>query len=373
MPSPTADPHGRRPGGAHARRSHRRGKKPVIVGAAVIAVVIVAAAWWGLAHRDDSTSARVAAGAHPPTGHRRATPEGSAARHARSTPKPSVESDSTMPAATSPATTTATPRPVTSKTIQIVDSTRPVVSHGQQIAGVRRLPTTVWIPTGSDRVPLVVFARGFELGPSHYVRFCSTLAAAGFAVAAPSFPLADEARGNSLDRADIPTEAGDVSFVIDTLTKGDLAPRIATGAYAVVSHSDGADVALLDGYGQGHVDRRLRAVVSDAPDAMTDGVVASGIPLLLIQGNADSVVPYWNSQKVFTQVTAPTAYLTLTGADHFPPIAGGTKWTPTLDASVAAFLHAAVTGRPSTQRSSAAIDAVASLVQPGDPATLQRH
>jgi predicted dienelactone hydrolase len=266
----------------------------------------------------------------------------------------------------------ATPREVTSTVVPITDPTRPVVREGTKIADFRRLPTTVWMPTGTDALPLVVFAHGYQLGPSDYARFCSTLASAGFVVAAPSFPLADAARGNGLDRGDIPEEAGDVSVVIGTLTKGPLAARIRTGAYAVVGHSDGADVALLDGYGQGRVDARLRGVVSIAPDAMTAAVSASDVPLLLVQGDADSIVPYSNSQTVFGQVSAPRGYLTLRGADHLPPIAGGTRWTPLLDASVAAFLEQATSGPVGTARSDRAINAVQALITPDSPASFER-
>ena len=104
-------------------------------------------------------------------------------------------------------------------------------------------------------------------------------------------------------------------------------------------------MALLVGYGPGHVDARVRAVVSDAPDPMTGGVQASNVPLLLIQGTADSVVPYSSSGVVFDQIQSPVDYVSLLGADHLPPIAGGTPWTPVLDNAVADFLDAIVADR----------------------------
>ncbi len=98
-------------------------------------------------------------------------------------------------------------------------------------------------------------------------------------------------------------------------------------------------------YEQGTVDHRVHAVVADAPDPITGTVVHSSVPLLLVQGTDDSVVPYAASQTVFAQVRAPVDYLSLLGADHLPPIQGGTPWTPVLDAAVADFLDAAVAGR----------------------------
>lgn len=190
----------------------------------------------------------------------------------------------------------------------------------------------------------MIFAHGYRLGPQAYSRFCSTLAAAGFIVAAPSFPLADAQRGNGLDRADIPNEAADVSFVITSLLNSALASSIAPDHVGVVGHSDGADVVLMVGYQEGRVDPRVGSVVAIAPDAMTGTVVTAPAPLLLVQGDKDSIVPYWNSQQVFAQVPARRYYLTLKGADHLPPIDGGTPWTPVLDSAVASFLDLSLHG-----------------------------
>jgi fermentation-respiration switch protein FrsA (DUF1100 family) len=201
------------------------------------------------------------------------------------------------------------------------------------------------MPARRGRYPLVVFVHGYNVGPSTYTRFLSTLASSGYVVAAPSFPLEDPSRGNGLDRGDLPNEATDVSFVITTLLQGPLAREIDGASVAVVGHSDGADVSLMDGYQQGLVDPRVHAIVSDAPDPMTGVIIPSAVPLLLMQGSADSVVPYASSQAVFQQVQAPRYYLTLVGADHLPPIQGGTPWTPVLDTSVADFLDATIAGR----------------------------
>ena len=67
--------------------------------------------------------------------------------------------------------------------------------------------------------------------------------------------------------------------------------------------------------------------------------------LKLVQGTSDSVVPYSASQTVFGQIDAPVSYLSLIGADHLPPIAGGTPWTPVLDAAVSRFLDGSVAHR----------------------------
>ena len=234
---------------------------------------------------------------------------------------------------------------VSLREITVTDSTRAVVGRGTVLAPVRTLPTYVWTPNGPGPFPLVVFVHGYDNGPLTYQRFCSTLAASGYVVAAPSFPLEDPQRGFGLDRGDLPDEAADVSFEIGALEEGPVGAELDADRVAVVGHSDGADVALMMGFEPATTDARVHAVVADAPDPIETPVVPSSDPLLLIQGTADSVVPYTASQAVFGQVDVPTYYLSLLGADHLPPIAGGTPWTPTIDSAVADFLDATIGGR----------------------------
>jgi dienelactone hydrolase len=251
------------------------------------------------------------------------------------------------PSTTSTTLSTAPLRGLAVSTTQttFTDPSRQLESNGVVLAPARSLPTYIWAPSSGGPFPLVVFVHGYDIGPLDYQRFCSTLASSGYVVAAPSFPLEDPSRGFGLNRGDIPNEATDVSFVISSLLGAAAARMINPGQIAVIGHSDGADVALLVGYGPGHVDARVRAVVSDAPDPMTGGVQASNVPLLLIQGTADSVVPYSSSGVVFDQIQSPVDYVSLLGADHLPPIAGGTPWTPVLDNAVADFLDAIVADR----------------------------
>ena len=254
------------------------------------------------------------------------------------------------PAGAGPSSTTSIPRlvrglAVSMRELLLVDTSRPVVGDGHILARQRSLPTYVWTPAGAGPYPLVVFVHGFDVGPLTYQRFCSTLASSGYVVAAPSFPQEDPSSGFALERGELPEEATDVSFVIGALEQGPEGKDLDGAQIAVVGHSDGADVALMVGYQQGTVDPRVRAIVADAPDPMTGVVVPSSAPLLLVQGTADSVVPYADSRIVFDQVSAPKYYVSLIGADHLPPIEGGTVWTPVLDNAVADFLDATVVGR----------------------------
>lgn len=253
--------------------------------------------------------------------------------------------------------TTATPTPprqlpVATTTLALVDTSRAAVSHGRTVAPSRALTTTVYYPDAPGPWPLVVFAHGYRIGPAPYARLCRAWAAAGYVVAAPSFPLTDQnVAGDDLDEGDLPQQAGDVRFVIDQLlgapgSSSALANRIDGSRIGVAGHSDGADTALDVGYFPGRVDARVRAVVAMAPDAMKPpGGTTGSAPLLLEHGDHDTIVPFANSTTVFGQVGAHRLFLVLTGADHLPPVTGGTRWTPILDAVTIDFLDRYVAGR----------------------------
>lgn len=249
------------------------------------------------------------------------------------------------------ASTTTVPSSPTSvvatgpRLVEIEDRSRAVVSGGRAISATRRLPTLVWSPADAGPHPLVVFAHGYEVGTAPYLRFCANLAAAGFVVAAPSFPLADRSRGNGLDRGDIPQEAIDVAFVIDALRSGPLAPSIGPGRVGVVGHSDGADVALLVGYGRTTVDPAVGAVVAIAPDAITgDLATTAPPPLLLVHSDSDEVVPSSDSAQVFARIGGSRTFVSLSGAPHLAPVEGSTRWTNVVDDATVLFLRATIAG-----------------------------
>lgn len=270
----------------------------------------------------------------------------------------------TAPGTTAPTTTStpvaATPtappaRPVQTLTLPLVDTARPTVSRGVTVSPTRALTTTVYVPQGPGGPwPLVVFGHGFRLGPSHYARVARALAGAGYVVAAPSFPLADEAvAGGSVDRGDLPNQAADVSYVIDQLLGpaggGALAGAIDPARIGMVGHSDGADVALDVGYVVGRADPRVRAVVALSPDAIPPpgAGTGGGTPLLIVHGDRDTIAPFAEGQRVLQQVGAHRFLVRLLGGGHLEPVQGAAPWAPVLDATAVAFLDRYVAGRTS--------------------------
>lgn len=248
----------------------------------------------------------------------------------------------------------APPYPIGTLQLDLVDASRPTVSRGVTLAPTRSLPTVIAYPTGPGGPwPLVVFAHGFRLGPPGYTRLVATLTAAGYVVASPSFPLADEAvAGSRVDRGDLPNQPGDVTFVIDQVLGAAADPgspllgRVDGSRIGAVGHSDGADTVLEVGYHPTRSDARVRAVVALSPDAVVPAGTRTGAstPLLVEHGDADDVVPYRESVSVFAAVPARRYFLTLVGGGHLEPVTESTAWTPVLDATITAFLDRHVGG-----------------------------
>jgi len=258
----------------------------------------------------------------------------------------------TTTTATATTATAARDRAVSTITVALVDPSRPTVSRGRQLSATRSLPTTVVYPTSGGPFPLVVFAHGFQLGPSHYEHIMRAIAAGGYVVAAPSFPLADAAvAGGNVDRGDIPNQSGDLSFVISQLAAGPaaggpLAGKIDATSVGAVGHSDGADTVLDLGYYPGRMDGRVMAVAAVSPDAMTGpGGSVGAAPLLISHGDRDTVVPYSNATTVFGQVQARRFLLTLLGGDHLGPAQGQAPWAAVLDRAILELLDRFVAGR----------------------------
>jgi pimeloyl-ACP methyl ester carboxylesterase len=259
---------------------------------------------------------------------------------------PPISVSSARPSTTSPTLTDLTGETASAKvlaggaaepvTIEFVDTSRPLISGGDTLDQARRLPTTVWHPEAAGVYPLVVFAHGYEVGPLTYARFCAMLASLGFVVAAPSFPLADESRGNGLDRSDIPNEAGDINFVIAQLRGSD--PTISNDPVTVIGHSDGATAALIVAERQGDMNPAVGAVVAIAPDALTNDLGTNPPPVLIIHGTDDPIASFADGQGNFERFSGSRFLLALDGADHLAPIVGDTPWTPVLDRAVGLFL-----------------------------------
>jgi dienelactone hydrolase len=268
---------------------------------------------------------------------------------ATSTLPPTTVAPTTIPPTT---VAPAPPFALSSTTLHLVDGSRATISHGRTIASTRTLTTLVWYPSTAGRWPLVVFAHGFQVGPEVYLHLCQVWAMSGYVVAAPAFPLTDPAvAGTAIDEADINQQPGDIRYVINALVDpaGQLSGRIDPQRIAVAGHSDGGETALAVGFQPGQADPRIKAVIALSVQPLTSPPAApTPLPLLVGQGDRDTINPPGFGQAVYDEAASPRWLLWLQGAGHLPPYAGGSVWQPVVDVVTVDFLNFYVSHRAST-------------------------
>ena len=223
----------------------------------------------------------------------------------------------------------------------LVDGARPTMANGT-FPGVpeRTLPTAVWYPTAPDAgggdaplasdgrpFPLVVFAHALGSYNSQSTILTTHLASHGYIVAAPTFPLSRLGAPGGATVADVPAQAGDVTFVIDAfLALGrDPQTRFANGVdperIALTGHSGGALTTLVTTYDARLREPRIKAAVPFAPPScfLQPGYFdAATVPLLIVQGDRDLLVdPVGDAAAVYARARPPKLLLLVHGGTHF--------------------------------------------------------
>jgi dienelactone hydrolase len=228
------------------------------------------------------------------------------------------------PSQSSTSTTTA-PRLLPGHTSWIetfVDRSRRTVPATGAPLPSRTLATTIYRPNGNGPFPLIVFSHGLAGHPEKFTKLFSAWADAGFAIAAPAFPLTNSHVANpSSNVGDVGQQPADVSFVLDNVLALDKQRRSRL-FHAIDESRIGASGLSLGGlttymlvYSECCRDQRIDAVaVLDGirPDAPLDGHV----PLLIAHSDTDPTIPYSSAREAFNAASAPAWLVTLHGASH---------------------------------------------------------
>ncbi len=299
-----------------------------------------------------SGPAGAAAGAAPPPGARDVT----AIERAEAAAAPSRSTATGgRPSVTPRALTSTTPLPdgypVGTLGDTYVDTARGTPAYFWAPAHANRyLPTTIWYPAAAGgkgydqgrvapaagRFPLLVFAHGYNANPATYRPFLHTLAAAGYVVAAPTFPTSHYINGVMMpprSTAEMVNQAYDMSAVI-----GGVQWRVAhdpwllrgtvdTGRIGVIGHSDGAMTVAGMQLSTGYYDSRpkVTVVMSGAGLAMPGGSygVRRTTPLLVEQATQDPYNGYANGLGLFNGALGrPKTMLSVSGPYHIWPLIG---------------------------------------------------
>lgn len=284
----------------------------------------------------------------------------SASASSTTTPPTTVEQPATTappgdaPAALSPLEVDRT-YPVATATRTFVDSDRTTSSNGDAPGSPdRTLVTSFWYPDAPGTYPLVVFSHGYAVTPDFYEPMLERWAAAGYVVAAPTYPILSGSPGGA-SHVDYEKTFADTSFVINQvlgLGAGDTVGAHVDGdRIAVTGHSDGEVVAFGVGFFECCRDPRVRAVIAMAGNldlADNPHERDTGIPILHVMETGDEYDPYdasiaWDRANL----TSPRWMLTLEGATHVPPYqVPGNAHFELLASAVVDFLDGTLKGHP---------------------------
>jgi predicted dienelactone hydrolase len=229
-------------------------------------------------------------------------------------------------------------------TLQLVDTSRPTEAHGDvPESNERVLPTEVWYPSIADpakpdgrdaRVnasggpyPLIIFAHGITSSRLFSPDYTRHLASHGYVVAAPDFPLTKIGTPGGVVLRDLPNQAGDVSFVIDSMLEfNDTDGNMLSGAIdaehiGLTGHSLGAFTTLITIYGLYGAERddRIDAALSISGSACfydRQDVGDVSLPTMFLTGSEDLIVPRAGNRKAYEQANAPRYFVELRGANH---------------------------------------------------------
>jgi dienelactone hydrolase len=172
-------------------------------------------------------------------------------------------------------------------------------------------------------------AHGFGGLPESFDAFARDIAATGYVVAAPAFPLTNaDHPGEELGLFDAVEQPADLAFVAAELVAASatltdsLFGVIDGGALAVLGHSLGGSTAHALAHSDCCPVPGLRAAVLAAafPGILSPNLVETGPPTLILHGTADATVPFALAAPLFETLPVPRFLVGLAGAGHGPMI-----------------------------------------------------
>ena len=208
-------------------------------------------------------------------------------------------------------------------------------------------------PPARGRFPLVLFCHGLSGSAERYADTLAAWAAAGFVVAAPTFPYTSEFT-DDFRRPDIVHQPADARYVLARVqrlagTPGDpLWHRIDTDHMAAVGHSAGG-YTTTGLFTAGH-DPRLRAGVIMAGWAAPGAFAGPPATMLFLQGKADPIVPVASSRRLYSRVPWPKSYVLMRRDSHATYLRPGDIGYGLMNSLVVDFLRWTLEGDQAARR-----------------------
>ena len=203
----------------------------------------------------------------------------------------------------------------------------------------------------------MVFAHGFDVNPATYRVLLHDIAAAGFVVAAPEFPISGIDGTGPPREDDNVNQPADLSAVITATSYWAGRPghwlhgTVDLSKIAAVGHSDGGSTVAAMTLNTGYHDARVKAavVLAGAEMPMPHGRYGAKrtVPLLVEQGDHDPFNGYRYGYAVFRDAHGPKGMLTSIGGLHITPVVGIGAQPSLVRSSVIDFLNVTLRGSSS--------------------------
>lgn len=246
----------------------------------------------------------------------------------------------------------------------LVDDSRPTASNGE-FEGLdhRPLETTAWFPMIENQQvapglhPVVIYAHGFSSGKIGGKYMAEYLAAQGYIVIAPDFPLTHmSAPGGSLAQ-DVINQPADISFLIDKLevwnkqTSSPFYQRLDMSRLGLVGVSLGGMAAILTSHHPDYVDQRIKLLVSVAGVSSMfkpQFYQRRSLPTLLIASPQDALVSYEENALPMAQAIPGALLVSIEGGTHtgFSEFSRYMRWLPNPDRLSCSVVESKLGDRP---------------------------
>jgi dienelactone hydrolase len=234
---------------------------------------------------------------------------------------------STAPVTT--ATTLPTRTEVEHLTLDLVDPSRPTpAGAGLPASDHRELTTEVYLPAGTGPFPFIAFSHGLAGHPRKFTELFEVWAEAGYAIAAPAFPLSNDEVPGEPTFADLAEQPGDISFVIDQVLAANEDPDDPLYGTVDPEHIGVAGLSLGGATTYGVAfndcccdDRPIAAMILDGARLAVGGEfqMDSGLPLLIMHADEDYALPYSEAVDAYADAAAPKWFVTIHETVHAEP------------------------------------------------------
>ncbi|MFE9205763.1 alpha/beta hydrolase [Micromonospora sp. NPDC007230] len=197
-------------------------------------------------------------------------------------------------------------------------------------------------PVAAGRFPVVIYSHGLRSLPELHAPLTTRWAAAGFVVAAPTFPRTN-LRARDFTRADVRNQPADGWRLIRHLVRLDarrgdpLAGHLAVNRIAAAGHSAGG-FTTAGMFTSGHP-ARLRSGIVLAGGGLAGSFAGPVAPLLFVHGAADPIVPESVGRAAYARAVGPAAFLSLRGQGHGEYLIPGNLGFPQVLATTIDFLR----------------------------------